>query len=319
MRLTSLGVLASLVAGLAGCSGTADPAATSGGSIADRTVAAAPVSTEKASLEWDQVVSVATLPEARCMLHPAGNVSKSVQLYGAREGIVRFFAPGPSWGRSLAIDCSNPDGTSASYRVNLDDPSTFFREPRPARARADPADPAGPRGRPDGDRPERAARARLSASARPDRRAGALRSHWLRVVSHPVDEVAPRLVTHPELAMAGLWTTKPTSIWGGPVVYADLGSPSYTFAAAELSLTVPSFSNQPSSEATLWTGIGGAAATDPGLIQDGVLLSGGAAAIWYEYAGTDNEVGMTIDTSVAVNQGRRDAVLRVLGERRERQ
>ena len=67
-------------------------------------------------------------------------------------------------------------------------------------------------------------------------------------------------------------------------------------------MSVPTFSNQPDAVAALWTGIGGATGADPGLVQDGIWLTGTSATIVYEYYGNLGS-GATFDTSVAVNQG----------------
>ena len=216
-RLVAVPLL--LVPSIVGCSGT-PPASTGALGPApalDRSTSRSTEASQAPSFDWTDVVSVATAPGARCRLYPdgaPGDAQRSLQVYGAAEGIVRFFPPPASWGRVLTLDCAGADGATALGRVDLDDASTFFREP----GLRDPAPAVRTRPPLAGGDPMRASLEELRAAGYPHRpdpvTAPTRYARWLDVVSHPVEQVAPRLVTHPGMSMNNLQSPDNNPPWG---------------------------------------------------------------------------------------------------------
>jgi hypothetical protein len=81
-------------------------------------------------LTW--VAAVNVQPGALCNIYPQGGNSKDLgtsdTVQASSDGVVRFYAPPPSWGSQLAVDCSLNGVSQGQYRVNLLDSSTFTRQ-----------------------------------------------------------------------------------------------------------------------------------------------------------------------------------------------
>jgi len=81
-----------------------------------------------------ETASVAVLAGNHCMLHPEGNAdpNQSIHVSSDEDGVARFLAVRPTLPNSvdrLALDCTDSDGNSYTYSVDLRSEETFA--PRP--------------------------------------------------------------------------------------------------------------------------------------------------------------------------------------------
>jgi hypothetical protein len=50
-------------------------------------------------------------------------------LWADSDGVIRFFPPPATWGTRLTVDCNVSAGAKETHQVDLNDATTFFREP----------------------------------------------------------------------------------------------------------------------------------------------------------------------------------------------
>jgi hypothetical protein len=85
-----------------------------------------------ADIDWSNPISVMTTPNAGCAIRPEGSADGRQDFVSASgDAVIRFYPPPNTWGSKFALECTAADAESPSlsYSVDLDDSSTFFREP----------------------------------------------------------------------------------------------------------------------------------------------------------------------------------------------
>jgi hypothetical protein len=140
-RFVSQMLLAAAMAAVAACSdasstgsekpGIGPPVVNSptSGLLQARVPASATAASKFEHIDVSNPMSIKSLPFASCILHPDGaSDDRSDSLSADAEGIVRFYPPPAAWGNLLRLDCQT-NGKRESYAVNLNDESSFFREP----------------------------------------------------------------------------------------------------------------------------------------------------------------------------------------------
>jgi hypothetical protein len=85
-----------------------------------------------ATVDWSNPISVMTVPYAGCTIRPQGTTdSRNAFVSATSDAVIRFYPPPATWGTLLTLDCTanGTTSSSATYSVDLNDSSTFFKEP----------------------------------------------------------------------------------------------------------------------------------------------------------------------------------------------
>ena len=227
---------------------------------------------------------VVTSPSADCSLHPEGNSdpSQALTVYADDDGVASFLTPAGSAGgtQKLALDCRQPDGTKATYSVDLGVASTFdpARLPPPTKLR--PALTGDPLSYSQGDL------TRAGYGMRPDPvRSPNLYAAWLDSATRSAKPVVqrPGRYGHPnDIAQ---------SVWGGPAL--DAANTTYAGVLAYFNAPSASFGT---AAASIWGGLGGTGnvfgTDDQTIIQCGIEFDSTNFAVstfaWEEYFGNNN-------------------------------
>jgi hypothetical protein len=233
-------------------------------------------------------VSLVTLPNASCRLHPENSLDPKVTLevFADEDGVLRFFAWKPTPGDSNltrhTLDCTTPDGRAATHSLDFSSPSTY--EPLAAASLA----PTDARLRPalqgDAMAYTRGELIRNGYGFRPDPTGEPERfSQWLAAATTPAKRVSyqPR----PTGRSAHVYQQQ---AWGGIV----LTHPPYIEADGRMHLPTLTASADTNTGAAAWVGVGG---IGDGLIQSGVTLTTAPGYFAYqsfiEYAGGSQDTG----------------------------
>ncbi len=279
MRSVIISIVAlSLVAIWTGCSSTPDRTSTN---HFDGQSAAAHTPTVQAQTiphSKMPIVFATTFPKALCHVHPAGQTSPSGQALADDSGIAHFFAPPPEWGTNLSLDCSDQEGTTGTYLVDLND-SSAFNKPTTATTHA----VARTKAALTGDLSRYSRDEVIAMGYPPPPKTGTHKYElWRKLVTTPTTFATPIA----DLTAHHNSTEYPPS-WGG----LELAKSGVTYAAAEAEFYVPSvYNNGITSESSIWVGLGGdgnypLSNGTYNLIQAGVEIDNPADYYaWAEYA-----------------------------------
>jgi len=150
-------------------------------------------------------ITIATLPDAICSLHPEGDTSQSLKLFADEEGIVRFHAGGSEEANiatQFVLDCAT-DGVAQTFPLELR-PNSVPTVDMPAPAEEVQKPKPGSFVRRALTEFEAAALSNEELAARgylwrPDAKDSKAYATWLTTVTQPMTVVAPRQVVNPEI------------------------------------------------------------------------------------------------------------------------
>jgi hypothetical protein len=238
-------------------------------------------STSPAATETQQAffpVSIETLPDADCTLHPEGSndPSERITVYADDEGVAHFqaiHATALDTVRTLSLECRTDKGEATTHVIDLTSPSTFESAPRstPA-ARMRPALT---------DDPMTLTQAQLLRSGygiRPDPlKAPAHYAAWLKAVQAPAKRIAFK-PGRQAAAMTMAWYTQDTYNWGGYQLYTS--GVRFMLATTDYVLPHSRASVGTSAYGAMWAGIG--TGHYGGLIQNGIQIAANRYAAGYQ-------------------------------------
>jgi predicted RNase H-related nuclease YkuK (DUF458 family) len=231
--------------------------------------------------------SVAVPAGNRCMLHPEGNPdsNQSIHVNSDEDGVARFLAVRPTSPNSidrLALDCTDSNGSSQTYSVDLRSEETFAPRPfdpalanltfRPGIA-GDPLSYteqellAGGYGlRPDPDQNPDGYQRWLAAAIKPAYMLGAHRSASTAANSRPRPMLQPSLQSAAPEIDSDAVTAIPDNFWTGATLYGSYkkgttSADTYSYLWNEATFNVPKVTpggfNTDVTEMSIWNALDG--------------------------------------------------------------
>jgi hypothetical protein len=257
---------------------------------------------------WSNPISVMVTPFAECRIHPAGSADSRNDLISAgNDAVIRFYPPPPSWGTRFIFDCTANGNTSetTTFTVDLNDSSTFFREPELLKGPQVVGELPALSGDPSTISKEELMRGgyppRPDAAKQPDAYA-----RWLQQVTNPTEVLGAKPIGivgrgHANAAFQGRATSLYTVTsynWAGMALDpAGFNSTSHqpnsggpALVSYEADITIPTAGTCPANQycqASIWGGIGGLGEpSDDGLVQSGYVVNQGPgeqSVLFFEY------------------------------------
>lgn len=257
-------------------------------------------------------LAIQTSPGAACVVHAQGVpvTAQNGRFYADAAGLLRFYldsvseqATDPS--SFAAVDCTASDG--AVLPTQLLDPTAASSYERSASAAIEASATIRPALQGDPNAPSQSALTANGYLHRPDPSNQAAYQNWLKLVSTPLEKLAPSTVVHQ--GRTNNLNLSDSEIWAGPVL-ANSGT---QYLQTETWFAVPPVVGEPNmplyAQLSFWTGLDG----QVGLGADSVCQAGTQSTInngglglfswqyfaWIEWAGTGNEfeAGLSIATN----------------------
>jgi hypothetical protein len=225
-----------------------------------------PDSVSTASKKSYEAASVLAFPWLHCKVYPTGSApSSGVEVFTDNDGYARFYAVRAAAGdavQQLTLDCTDSEGKTSSYPVDLRSDDTFA--PRPVNLANEPGiDRPALQGDPLSYTQSQLIQA--GYGLRPDPDDAAAYSRWLAAASRPGRFLAAK---RPDARPQGV-TKRTAAPWSGSAL---TGRPNYLVITGNFNVPtgIPGGDSTTNTAIAIWNGLGGL--NGSGLIQTGVSV-----------------------------------------------